>query len=528
VARHFVRLKLTLLAAGLRLNWQQAVGFVLSVVFGIPLAIGGFALLMWLGGETAGGSGLRLAFASLTLIWVLGPPLLFGLDETLDPVRLQLLPLTRRQLTAGLLASSAVGVGPTITALALLGAVAGFAPRGPGAVLVVAAVTAQLVLCLVVARAVTTMLSRWLRSRRGQDVLVLTGALLGFGVAGLGQLPNLLLHVVGDYRAFAALLERVESVVGATPLAWAGSSVVAASEGRYAPAFGWLALTVALVAGLAALWIRVIAGAAVTASGGRERQDGDLFAGLAGVLPRNRLGAAAARELRYQWRVPQLRVQWLLVPVLGVALVVGAVLAPDDVSPLLVFGVCGLVALQATSAINAFGGDRGAVWALVCAGGIGRADLAGKNLAGALVLLPLAAAVAAVLAALTGGWVYVPAAVLGCVTVLGCVYGLGNLASVLVPAPLPESSVNAWAGVSGAGCAAAFAQAVALMIGMVLLTPAALAVGATVAFASPWLVAVGLLVAAYGAGVWWLGLVLAARTAGARGPELVGVLSKKA
>lgn len=529
MARHFARLKLTLLVAALRLSWQQLLGFLLSLLVGLPLALGAFALLVWLGGEAAGGSGLRLAFAVLTVLWMVGPPLLFGLDETLDPARLRLLPLTRRQLAGGLLAASAIGVGPLITLVALVGAVVGFAPAGPGAVIVVAAVLAHFLLCLTAARVVTTALSRWLRSRRGQDVIVIAGALLGVGMAGLGQVPNLLFNVIDDYGAFEAGLARVEAIVGVTPLAWAGSAVVAGSEGRLLVGAAWLLAAGGLVAALVAVWIRLLAGAATAtpnhSGGGADRP---LFSGLASVLPRNRLGASAAKELRYQWRVPQLRAQWIFMPLIAVALILGGLLVPGDVSRLLVFGVCGLVAFHGFSAINAFGGDRGAVWALVAAGGVGRADLAGKNAAGALVLLPLAAVVAMALAALSGGWAYVVPAVLGAVAVLACAYGVGNVVSVVAPTPLPESAANAWAGASGAGCAAAFAQALAVLVGGILLVPAALGVGLSVAFAPGWMIPASLVAACYGLGLWWLGLVISAQLAVKRGPEMVAALTRSA
>ncbi len=47
----FVRLKLRLLRNGLRLGWQQKAGLVVGVVYAVPLAFGGFALLA-AGGET--------------------------------------------------------------------------------------------------------------------------------------------------------------------------------------------------------------------------------------------------------------------------------------------------------------------------------------------------------------------------------------------------------------------------------------------------------------------------------------------
>ncbi len=526
MARYFLRLKLTLLGAALRLNWQQLVGFVMSIVAAVPLSIGGFLLMVWLGGETAGGSGLRLTLAVLTMLWIVGPPLMFGVDETLDPTRLRLLPLTQRELAVGLLVSSAVGVGPISTLVFLSGAVVGFAPAGPGALVVVGAVIAQFLLCLVVARTVTTLLSRWLRSRRGKDVVVMAGALLGIGFAALGQVPSLLLSLTGEQAGLAPVLDGIESYVGLAPIAWAGSAILAVDEGRLLAGTAWLAATVALVVGLAVLWVKTLANVSTRSAASGKVADRGLFSGIAAVLPRNRVGAAAARELRYQWRVPQLRVQWIFIPMLGVALVLGALLAPGDVSPLLVFGSCAVVAFNAFSAINVFGGDRGAVWMLVSAGGIGRADLLGKNVAGVLLLLPFVTVLSVALAAITGGWVYVPAAVFGGVALLGTAYGLGDVASVLAPSPLPESTGNVWASSSGSGCITALAQGLAMLAGTLLVLPAIVAVGFAVAFASvPAMLLVSVFAALYGMGLWWAGLTVAARVVAGREPETVSALT---
>src|SRR5690606_12698676 len=137
----------------------------------VPLA--GLAAFGLYAAGRSGGVGATvtpLAFAVLALGWVVVPPLMFGVDETLDPARLRLLPLTRRQLLVGLTVAGAIGIGPLATLLVLGGAAVGAAATPAALVLALVAVGVQLALCLVVARAVTTALSRRLRSRKGRDV----------------------------------------------------------------------------------------------------------------------------------------------------------------------------------------------------------------------------------------------------------------------------------------------------------------------------------------------------------------------
>ena len=75
-----------------------------------------------------------LVFTAVFLGWACFPVLGFGSDETLDPTRLALFPLGRRDLMIGLLSASAVGVAPLVTLLALSGSLVGFAPGGLGLV----------------------------------------------------------------------------------------------------------------------------------------------------------------------------------------------------------------------------------------------------------------------------------------------------------------------------------------------------------------------------------------------------------
>jgi ABC-2 type transport system permease protein len=189
MARHFARLKLALLLGGLKVGgWQQVVGLVVGLLFALPLTVGGFialAALRGVRGDVAEAVAV-LGFVFLVLAWALLPLLTFAADSAMDPAKLALLPLRPRQLATGLFVASCVGVAPLATLAALTGAVVGFGPAGPGLVLVMSAVVLEFALCVLVARALTTALSRWLRSRRVRDltiVIVSLGALsLNLGV----------------------------------------------------------------------------------------------------------------------------------------------------------------------------------------------------------------------------------------------------------------------------------------------------------------------------------------------------------
>ncbi len=110
MARLFAALKLRLLRNGVRRAPGRILALVLALVLGALVGGGGLVALASLRGQGHQATSVGIVvFTMLALGWTVMPPLLFGADETLDPARLALLPLTRRQLMTGLLAASAVG-----------------------------------------------------------------------------------------------------------------------------------------------------------------------------------------------------------------------------------------------------------------------------------------------------------------------------------------------------------------------------------------------------------------------------------
>src|SRR5439155_1323545 len=75
--------------------------------------------------------------------------------------------------------------------------------------------------------------------------------------------------------------------------------------------------------------------------------------------------------------------------------------------------------------------------------------------------------------ALTGGWSYVPLAACLGVAVLGCQLGVGNVTSVRLAQPLPESATNPWATRSGHGLSTGLLLLGAFLVSGLLLAPVA-------------------------------------------------------
>lgn len=141
MARLFVGLKLRLLVGGWRQQTARFLGFLASLLVFTPLAVLAAVGLTVLGRRVDGGAQLvTLPVLVLPLAWAAYPLVAFGLEETLDPARLALYPLTGRQLSAGRAAGHRCGVrrraglgGPARRGPHAVPAPAGGArPVGPG------------------------------------------------------------------------------------------------------------------------------------------------------------------------------------------------------------------------------------------------------------------------------------------------------------------------------------------------------------------------------------------------------------
>lgn len=536
MARHFARLKLALLLGSLKVGgWQQVTGLVVGLLFGLPLTVGGFialAALRGVPGDVAEAVAV-LGFVFLALAWALLPLLTFAADSALDPAKLVLLPLRPRQLATGLFVASCVGVAPLATLAALTGAVVGFAPAGPGLVLVVAAVALEFALCVLVARALTTALSRWLRSRRVRD---LTIVIVSLGALSLNLGVQVLVRSTRPSRlADLDWLRSLGRALGWLPPGLAARAMATAGRGGSLPAATLeLAGAAVTVLVLAWWWYASLRRVLTTVeSSGQPQRAGNAEVGLfpratRRLLPLDRRGAVAAKDLRYFARHPRLRVLWLTAGLFAIVLPGFLLLSRDGPRELAALGALASLYMLNSGALNQFGPDGAAYWVNVAAGGGSRADLVGKNLALALPGFALVAVVSIALTAAGGGWVYLPVTLCLAAGILGIMLGVADYVSIRFPFPLSNVSTNVWASQgAGAGCAVGLVQFLAMAIEGALMLPliGLLVVGLTVW--PPALAILCPLAVGYGYVLWRIGVGLGAEWLDAHQPELLAALSPR-
>jgi ABC-2 type transport system permease protein len=529
VARQFARLKLRLIRNGLR-SPQYAVLFVLGATAAGIVALIGFFVLASFRGDVSSSDATLVIFAAVTMLWIVVPLLGFGTDETLDPQRLALLPLRRGDLLRGLLAAAFVGVAPIATGLGLSGALVGQARDPLGALLIVAAIAATLLLCVTASRTLIALVAPLLRSRKGRDLLVMTLTL-----AALVPQAFRLFAARAHQKDPRAIFAYVEGKVRPTPFGLGGVAATEAGKQHYVSSLAALAGMAVIIAVLLYVWSRVIPRAMTSTditpaakTAVHNRHAIPLFPRWLPFLPHTRTGAVAAKELLYYVRDPRRRaplITALIVPALFMFQTLRDGQARPGSTTLLA-----LVALLPASGLtlNQFGLDGAALWAMVVSGNATKADLNGKNLATTLMVFPLVTGPALVTAWIVDGWTYLPLTIGLAPGLLGVILGIGDVVSAYAPYAVPDRK-NPLASNPGQGCVGGIAALSALLVDAILLVPVGgVVVVALYALPLPAATVVSVLVAgAYGVVAWRIGRDIAADRLENRMPELLDAVSPR-
>lgn len=529
MARLLVQLKLRLLTNALRASGRAKVSFILSTIFAGVLAIGTFALLAVLRGQSASVDLTTVVFTMFAFGWLILPILAFGLDATLDPASLALYPVPARPLAVGLLAASATGAWPVANVIGLLGVTVGLASGALGVLVAVFAVVLQVLFCITLARFVTTSMAGLLRSRRGKDF----AAFLFIPIFAAYELfSQVVPRAAAQGKLTAASFAGVDPWMRWLPPGLAAHAIRDASTGRLGIALLRLALLAAVVVVLGWLWIRSLSRALVTADTSTESS-----AVRGAALPLGRFGVrgtVAARLWIYQRRDPASLIFWGVIAVIMVAVSLSSVLGKGGPHT----GVLFVSAIFGAAFVGVFNsnsvGSTGAAFTSEALAATSRrwmrGYLSGLDIALAAIAAPLLTAVSFGLAFLVGQPKYGFGGMAVDLAGLGAALGLANIFTVTVAYPTDKRVGNpmrqAAEGYTTYGLAGTFG----CLIGVaVMVIPVIVAAAKVVANPAP--LAVGALLAGsavYGVALAWIGMRIGARAAENRLPELcqVAVRSK--
>lgn len=285
-----------------------------AVVLILALIVIGFVALR--ASPTTARTGIVSLFTVQLLSWLLAPLIAFGVDETVDPAKFALLPLTTATLQRGLLVSSLIGYLPAANMVVLIGAAIALSTTWSLLPVALLCCATQLVLCVVVSRAASASMSGLMSGRRGRDLGMVLGSMLFLLYIGLSFLLN---QTAGS----SALGNGITSI--GTVLSWGPNGALATipsaiHDGQW-PRTAVAVLTAGLVLALAWWWwSRALATSLTTlpstTEGSAPADRTDAGSAVAGSL-RGMVTLMIERDRVLTWRDPMRRIPWITVAALA-------------------------------------------------------------------------------------------------------------------------------------------------------------------------------------------------------------------
>jgi ABC-2 type transport system permease protein len=434
LGRVFALLKLLLLRNGLKGSLRTRVGTV-AMAFGS--VVGGFFAARSFAhdatqGPLAWSRSLIPGFTMIFLAWVFGPLLLGGIDDTLDPRRLSLLPLRTAEMIRGIAIGAFIGFLPLGTVIALTGVVVGFATSPLSTIVVVVAVACQLALVFSIGRLLSAVLAWASRSRKGRDIGVLIASLS----AAVLWLATQSLNTLQDEQ-----VDRVNSWLQWTPPGMLGQAIIDAQNNNYVPLILRIGFIMVLIVVSLTSWSKLLSAYLVVPPHIRQH---DRQAHVMGKLERItaswvfRIGGPISatvfsKELRYLARSPGRRSAMAISMVMGAPFVVLQVLRSGGFQPgSIVYAPIALIfGLGAVN--NLVGNDGPSLWLEVTSGARLRDLMIGRGAAAIPYLVIPATLTGLLLLGLSRSF-YLGADVLTFVWFAwGIPLGIGSFLSVVAP-----------------------------------------------------------------------------------------------
>lgn len=308
---HILKLKLILLRNGFKRSVWQLVG----VIIGSLYAVGMVTMLLFIAWHLADVQSLGyisiLVSALVVLGWAIIPPLLTGVDLTLEPQRFVHFGIDQKVLGRALILAGFISIPGLLTLLGMLGFSVLWRLDASTLLLGLLANLATALLAILACQYLTIQATALRAKRRFREasfaLLFLLLVSIGPIFASLTSAANTILEWV----------DPVARVLSFTPFGTLGAVAPAAAEGN------WGAAILHLVYGLAVLallyWLLVNATAkAVVTSPAPQRAGSAKGLGPFKWMPATPSGAVAARALVYWFKDPRYALGVIMVPMLPV------------------------------------------------------------------------------------------------------------------------------------------------------------------------------------------------------------------
>jgi ABC-2 type transport system permease protein len=513
-----LRLRLQSSANLLRRTPRRLAGLLIGVGLAIALVwmlgLGLFALRY---AEAGNARDLLVVAGSFVVLGFAAVPLLFRVEDPMDPRRFALLGMEPRRLARALVLTSLLS-GPSIVIAVLCLATVVTWARGPiPAILAALCAVLGLLTCVLIGRVSTAVGSIFLSHRRTRELTAMLWLLVIVLV-----IPAIALVASMDWgNAGVTVFSRAASVVSWTPFGAVWSAPGDAATGSVAAALAKALIAAVTVGLLWIVWERLVATLVETPVRDTPTKD---FGGLGwfDALPATQVGVIAARSLTYWSRDARYLAPLLIIPVVPFLMIVPLLVAGVPAAPLALLPLPVMCLFLGWSLHNDLALDSSAVWLHVASGVRGWADRLGRTVPILLLGVVLITGGSALTAVVFGDWRVFPS-VLG---VASCLLLVGVGLSAYVSARLPYAAVlpgdSPFQQPQSSGGSAVVSQSVSLAGTVVLSLPTIAFAVLAVTDAPTWHLVTLFVGLGSGLVVFAVGVLAGGRVFDRRGPEIVG------
>lgn len=519
-------LRLRVIAGAFRRSPLQILGLVLGLLYGAALTL--IVVVALIGARFAADielvRNLVVVAGSATTLGFLLLPMVFGVDNALDPRSFALFGISNRRLSLGLAVTALLGIPTLVLGVCALATIVTWSRSVISTLIAILAAAIAIATCALAARVMSSVAAFFLATRRARDI---TG-LLGLVVIVMISPVVLLLINVDWIRDGVAVLRGIAGVASWTPLGAMWSAPGDAALGHLGAAVLKLAIAIAFLGILWLAWQSLVARMLVTP--GREVQ-GKAYAGLGwfGRLPGNPAGAIAARSLTYWGRDARYWMSLVMIPVVpAIAVIALLVVGVIPVHYVALFALPIMCLFLGWGLHNDVSHDGTAVWLHLASGTRGWADRIGRLIPILAIGIPLIAVGSIVTVMVYGDW-GVLTAVIGlssCTLLVGV--GLSSFTSSLFPYPAPKPGDSPFQQPQHTGALAAAVQSISFALIIALSAPPAVFLVLGVLADPGWLSASLYSGIAIGVGVAVLGVWSGGAVFDRRGPEIMAATLKTA
>ncbi|MCS5496337.1 transporter [Cnuibacter physcomitrellae] len=441
-----VRLRFRILGNNLKRSTWQLVATILGGLYALGM-LGGLLLALIVAGQAGDprwiGVAVVLGGSLLTLGWVVGPLLIGGVDQTLEPARLAQFPIPLRTLLVGITVAGMLGIPALVSLVAGLGTVAAWIRVPAAAIAAVPCAVLGVLIAVVASRTVAALSASLQSSRRYRElssVIILFAVILIY--------PAIIFFTQGS-GTFVDTLPGLANGLGWTPLGASWAVPAAIAGGDWVGAALRLLIALATVVLLFVLWRRALATALVTPPSAEIKRVARGKIGAFAWVPQTPAGAVMARSLTYWRRDPRYGQQLISAPLMLVILWFYSTI--NDGAPFLMWGGPIVGFFLAMVLVTDISYDGTAFATHLIDGVRGRDDRLGRVAAAAVIAVPLTLIATLIGVGLTGEWTRLPAMLGLAFGALATGYGAASVSSARFVMPVKQAGDNPFKSTPGAG-----------------------------------------------------------------------------